>query len=345
MSGAWRPSDGRKHPNGGGVTCEIVNVADRPSEALLVFWGLLVAPSSCLRNRSGEHSEMNNPCGITGVGCMILQRAGGGASLPSPLRMRMKNGETMYHRQLVRALFAAVFVLLLPGVAVAGHAAFRDTQGTTHESGIHWLGGTGITSGCTSNRFCPDDAVTRGQMATFMHRLSGNTGVAPVVNAATVQGMTPEELRGQQGEPGPAGPQGPEGPQGEPGPPGPQGADGVSGWTVVTEEQTVTDSVVLATAACPTGTRVLGGGGSIDNLYFPSADRPIVVDGGNDGWAMIWVSDDYQAYEVTTEVWVICADVDSSGSASAMSHDEAPASEEELRALVGLLREKAAGTR
>jgi hypothetical protein len=54
---------------------------------------------------------------------------------------------------------------------------FIDDDGNTFETDIEWLGGTGVTRGCnppTNDRFCPDDFVTRGQMAAFLHRALGD---------------------------------------------------------------------------------------------------------------------------------------------------------------------------
>jgi hypothetical protein len=61
---------------------------------------------------------------------------------------------------------------------------FRDDDGSVFESDIVWLSAAGITEGCnppTNDRFCPDEPVTRGQMAAFLARAlalpssSGNT--------------------------------------------------------------------------------------------------------------------------------------------------------------------------
>lgn len=63
-------------------------------------------------------------------------------------------------------------VLASPGTAPAPSPTdgFSDISGHTFEADIKWLVATGLTSGCGSNRFCPDDAVTRGQMAAFLAR-------------------------------------------------------------------------------------------------------------------------------------------------------------------------------
>lgn len=50
---------------------------------------------------------------------------------------------------------------------------FRDDDSSVFEEDIVWLAGTGITRGCnppTNDRFCPDNPVTREQMAAFLVR-------------------------------------------------------------------------------------------------------------------------------------------------------------------------------
>lgn len=46
--------------------------------------------------------------------------------------------------------------------------AFVDDQGTVHEDAIDALAAAGIAEGCGDGRFCPDDTVTRAQMAAFL---------------------------------------------------------------------------------------------------------------------------------------------------------------------------------
>ena len=47
---------------------------------------------------------------------------------------------------------------------------FWDDEGSTHEANIIRLAELGITTGCEPGRFCPNDTVTRAQMATFINR-------------------------------------------------------------------------------------------------------------------------------------------------------------------------------
>jgi hypothetical protein len=47
---------------------------------------------------------------------------------------------------------------------------FTDDETSQHEANINRLAASGITSGCSSARFCPSGTVTRGQMAAFLRR-------------------------------------------------------------------------------------------------------------------------------------------------------------------------------
>ena len=55
----------------------------------------------------------------------------------------------------------------------AGSASFVDTADSVHKANIGALAAAGITAGCnppTNDRYCPTQAVTRAQMATFLVR-------------------------------------------------------------------------------------------------------------------------------------------------------------------------------
>ena len=47
---------------------------------------------------------------------------------------------------------------------------FTDDSSSIFEKSINRLASSGITTGCSATTFCPDDVVTRGQMAAFLHR-------------------------------------------------------------------------------------------------------------------------------------------------------------------------------
>jgi hypothetical protein len=70
--------------------------------------------------------------------------------------------------------------LLLVGTSISAAAAqlppggtFIDDNGNVHEANIESIAAAGITRGCNppiNDRFCPDESVTRGQMAAFLGR-------------------------------------------------------------------------------------------------------------------------------------------------------------------------------
>lgn len=78
-------------------------------------------------------------------------------------------------RRLVRLsiLFGLLSAVLIgTGVALAA-GTFVDDDGNTHEGNIEAIAAEGITKGCNppaNDRYCPDDPVTRGQMAAFLRR-------------------------------------------------------------------------------------------------------------------------------------------------------------------------------
>ena len=69
----------------------------------------------------------------------------------------------------VMAAFLARALDLAPGVG----DPFSDDDGSVFETSIGALAAAGITRGCNppvNDRFCPESAVTRGQMAAFLSR-------------------------------------------------------------------------------------------------------------------------------------------------------------------------------
>ena len=70
-----------------------------------------------------------------------------------------------------RAQMATFFVRAFD-LESASPAGFTDTGGNKHEANIDALAAAGITTGCKTGplRYCPDQPVSRAQMATFLHR-------------------------------------------------------------------------------------------------------------------------------------------------------------------------------
>jgi hypothetical protein len=64
----------------------------------------------------------------------------------------------------------AAFLRRALGLAPSPADFFTDDQGSMFEADINALAAAGITSGCAAGKYCPDQPVTRGQMATFLVR-------------------------------------------------------------------------------------------------------------------------------------------------------------------------------
>jgi hypothetical protein len=58
----------------------------------------------------------------------------------------------------------------LIGTPTPSGLTFTDTATSVFEADIQWLVDAGITKGCGPDTYCPNDLVTRGQMAAFFHR-------------------------------------------------------------------------------------------------------------------------------------------------------------------------------
>jgi hypothetical protein len=72
-----------------------------------------------------------------------------------------------------RGQMAAFLHRALPDLPLGTPKTFTDTAGT-FQADITWLSAAGITQGCSPTKFCPNDLVTRGQMAAFLHRAIGD---------------------------------------------------------------------------------------------------------------------------------------------------------------------------
>ena len=69
----------------------------------------------------------------------------------------------------------ATFLVKALELAPDGEDYFTDDNGNIHEANINALRGAGVTLGCNAEGtlFCPDDTVTRAQMASFLVRALG----------------------------------------------------------------------------------------------------------------------------------------------------------------------------
>ena len=64
----------------------------------------------------------------------------------------------------------ATFLTRAFGLEDGPPAGFTDTAGHRHAAAVNALAAARITAGCGEGRYCPDQPVTRGQMATFLAR-------------------------------------------------------------------------------------------------------------------------------------------------------------------------------
>jgi hypothetical protein len=86
----------------------------------------------------------------------------------------------------------AMAIVVLPGVALASHVFTDVPNSHTFHDEIANLSDARITTGCTPTTYCPENTVTRGQMAGFLNRGLGRAGssffigTVPVGTAANV---------------------------------------------------------------------------------------------------------------------------------------------------------------
>ena len=69
--------------------------------------------------------------------------------------------------------------------------SFVDDDGNVHEGGIEAIAAEGITRGCNppaNDRYCPEETVTRGQMAVFLARA---LDLGPTTNDYFIDGSVP----------------------------------------------------------------------------------------------------------------------------------------------------------
>src|SRR5262245_8571615 len=151
-------------------------------------------------------------------------------------------------------------------LAEASHNFSDVPDGAFYHDFVDVLVSHGITVGCrvTPPLYCPDDPVTRGEMAVFLVKTSaafpaGSTGpsgppgptgpngvMGPPGATGAMRPTGPGGSTGPGGPPGPSGVAGPPGPTGSTGPggaQGPSGPRGFSAWDVIPSGTTVTGEV------------------------------------------------------------------------------------------------------
>lgn len=184
-------------------------------------------------------------------------------------------------RAVIGSIFAAATLVAGTGIANAAFGFDDVNDGDTHATGIGWMVENGITTGCDADSYCPGDFVTRAQMASFMHRLSGNSAVVPSVNAETLQGFAPSAF--------------------------------VKTPERVTQTSAASDVAFKSvTAACPAGKSVVSGGfnvtenegGALSDDWYVVADQPNVA---NTGWVISLRTLDGAQHDGFVTVFASCA--------------------------------------
>ena len=106
------------------------------------------------------------------------------------LRARLARLERRHRlpRRALPLLLAALLVALVPLATLAANPFTDLNPGSPHNANIDAIYTAGITTGCVPNAaYCPNDLVTREQMASFLARTAGLGGNKPVANALTAQ--------------------------------------------------------------------------------------------------------------------------------------------------------------
>ncbi len=67
----------------------------------------------------------------------------------------------------------ASFLVRALGLPAASTDQFADDEGSVHEGAINALAVAAVTKGCAADRYCPNDPVTRAEMASFLVRALG----------------------------------------------------------------------------------------------------------------------------------------------------------------------------
>jgi hypothetical protein len=67
----------------------------------------------------------------------------------------------------------ATFVMRALGLQPVSRDYFNDDNGSVHEPAINAVAAAGISTGCSSGKFCPTQSVTREQMAGFLANALG----------------------------------------------------------------------------------------------------------------------------------------------------------------------------
>jgi hypothetical protein len=180
--------------------------------------------------------------------------------------------------------------VLITAAVVAPAAAYAATTYTDvpssspYSAAVTYLDSAGIVTACKPSKFCPGDGAKRGDVANWLYRLSGhNPSVPPSVNAATVDGMTADQLKGQTGATGPA---------------------GVSGYQRVTRNVSHTGTAgFVEFIDCPSPKKVISGGVATVGRFYITSSFP----SGEGQWEVVLSTADGTPADFGGIVFALCA--------------------------------------
>jgi hypothetical protein len=105
-------------------------------------------------------------------------------------RIDRESGRARGKTRKVLVALAVVALLAVPASYVVASDTFSDVPSNAfYHNSVNAIANAAITAGCTSTRYCPNSAVTRGQMAVFLDKLGNLSGSGPVVDALSLFGQ------------------------------------------------------------------------------------------------------------------------------------------------------------
>jgi len=181
----------------------------------------------------------------------------------------------MKKRKIILIVVSAL-VLIIPLTAYATTSLFTDVPDSSiFVEDINWMKTAGVTNGCNSagTEYCPEDNVTRQQMAAFMHRLATNGAV----DAGTLDGKNSSDFVSN-----------------------PWWISNTKNFTNVAAGAQVT-----VEAMCLLPHYVISGGGqSTYKQLVMATSRPMT---DNRTWRVTWTNTGATTINPTVTVWAMCA--------------------------------------
>jgi hypothetical protein len=215
-----------------------------------------------------------------------------------PPRGARRTVKTITHLKRNAVAYAALFV------ALGGTSAYAADRITSSEIAPDAVKTAHIKDGQVRSADVGDGSLLARDFA------AGSLPRGPRGSAGARGPAGPVGAAGAEGPAGPEGPQGARGPEGPAGPQGPQGPAGLSGVEIVTvnDYSNVVRLQASATANCPAGKRVIGGGAEILSQFAERHTGLVSSKPWGNGWHAVG-----RTYEPNTgvnlSVYAICANV------------------------------------